>query len=637
MNGSRIYEYVMDEAEIREFCLHAFLEQLKYSKKTGIRLLVILAAELLLIPETAALTLLLVIVMVAAVGIYNYTATSRLLRGQPGSVWIEGDKLKAQRRDYGEIPCRDIKLVLRTKRLLMMGYMQRAGRPAWFMIPLRSFRDGHEVDMFLAMMRNPAAQENCYDQTSQCSAEMRASIPAVQKNTGADYSDQISQNIKTGSPREYLRFQYQLDLERWVRLQKGAADLVNGGSLGSTARLYGMLALGCVMLAALLGVSCLVAKKFDWLIVGYSFALTILLILKLYYTDPEKLIRKQLLSPETAVRACGLWQVSLTEEGVSLTMPADIKNVYLWTSLAWMVETEEAFYLFHKDKKHFVMIAKESFQSWDQVRFFHQVCADHGIQKAAPKKAHYMPLWLLVALFVVCLLALFGIAIVRAALTKKDEPGVASGDVYERISLEEQVEVLKSLGLHVPEETAASVRNSMEEYGLYDLVEESPYTWLLTDMGAPTYDEEWNVTGYDDEVFWFDFEGFDISADYIDVLNGMLALAKESCLDGVTDIQEDMSDADWEKGRGTVTVSLCWKEQIYLYDMEMYNDWIDSEVLGIFNPLLEQEGSQRYFYATGDNGQGAIVFFCTSEWAEQFTQKTGLVLEKETTKADEVR
>ncbi len=635
--NSRRYEYVMDEAEIREFCLHAFLEQLKYSKKTGIRLLVILAAELLLIPETAALTVLLVIVMVAAVGIYNYAATSKLLRGQPGSVWIEDGKLRARRRDYGEISCRDIKLVRRTKRLLMMGYLQRAGRPAWFMIPLRSFRDMSEVDMFLAMLRNPAAQGNYYDQTSQYSAGVGEADPAGQENTGADSANRIGQNIETGSPREYLRFQFQLDGERWVRLQKGAADIVNGGSLGKTARLYGMLVLGCVMLAALVSVSCLVAKKFDWLIVGYSFALTILLILKLYYTDPEKRIRRQLLSPEAAARACGLWQISLTEEGVGLTMPADIKNVYLWTSLAWLVETEEAFYLFHKDKKHFVMIAKESFQSWDQVRFFHQMCADHGIQKAAPKKARYVPLWLLAALFVVCLLVLFGIAMVRAALTKKDGPGAVLGEVYERVSLEEQVEVLKSLGLHVPEETAASIRNSMVEYGMYDLVEESPYTWLLTDMGAPTYDEEWNVTGYADEVFWFDFEGFDISADYIDVLNGMLALSEGSCLDDVTDIQEDVSDADWEKGRGTVTVSLCWKEQIYLYDMEMYNDWIDSEVLGIFNPLLEQEGSQRYFYATGDNGQGAIVFFCTPEWAERFTQKTGLVLEKETTKADEVR
>ncbi len=591
MNGSRRYEYVMDEAEIREFCLRAFLEQLKCSKKTGIRLLVILAAELLLVPEAAALTVLLMAVTVAAVGIYNYAATSKILRGQPGSVWIEDGRLKAQRRDYGEIPCRDIKLLRRTKRLLMMGYMQGARRPIWFMIPLRSFRDGHEVDLFLAALRDPVTQENYYDQA-------------------------------------YLRFQFQIDGERWVRLQKGAADLINGGSLGRSARTNGILIWGSVMTVVLTVVSCLISGRFHWMFVCYGFVLAVLMCLRLYCLDPEKPIRNQLKQPEVAARACGLWQVSLTEEGVSLAMPAGIRNVYLWASLAWLLETEEAFYLFHKDKKHFVMIAKESFLSWDQVDLFHRICADQGIQKIVPKKARYVPGWLIWTLLGVFLLALFGIVMVRAFLTERDEPGVVSVDVYERVPLEEQVEVLESLGLQVPEETAASVRSSMEEYGMYDLVEESPYTWLLTDMGAPTYDEEWNVTGYAADVFWFDFEGFDISTDYIDILNGMLALAEGSCLDDVTDIREDMTDADWESGRGTVTVSLRWKGEPYEWDMEMYNDWIDVSVLGILNPLLEQEGSQEYFYATGDNGQGAIVFFCTQEWAEQFTQKTGLVLEK---------
>ena len=591
MNGSRRYEYVMDEAEIREFCLRAFLEQLKCSKKTGIRLLVILAAELLLVPEAAALTVLLMAVTVAAVGIYNYAATSKILRGQPGSVWIEDGRLKAQRRDYGEIPCRDIKLLRRTKRLLMMGYMQGARRPVWFMIPLRSFRDGHEVDLFLAALRDPVTQENYYDQA-------------------------------------YLRFQFQIDGERWVRLQKGAADLINGGSLGRSARTNGILIWGSVMTVVLTVVSCLISGRFHWMFVCYGFVLAVLMCLRLYCLDPEKPIRNQLKQPEVAARACGLWQVSLTEEGVSLAMPAGIRNVYLWASLAWLLETEEAFYLFHKDKKHFVMIAKESFLSWDQVDLFHRICADHGIQKIVPKKARYVPGWLIWTLLGVFLLALFGIVMVRAFLTERDEPGVVSVDVYERVPLEEQVEVLESLGLQVPEETAASVRSSMEEYGMYDLVEESPYTWLLTDMGAPTYDEEWNVTGYAADVFWFDFEGFDISTDYIDILNGMLALAEGSCLDDVTDIREDMTDADWESGRGTVTVSLRWKGEPYEWDMEMYNDWIDVSVLGILYPLLEQEGSQEYFYATGDNGQGAIVFFCTQEWAEQFTQKTGLVLEK---------
>ena len=545
----------------------------------------------MLVPEAAALTVLLMAVTVVAVGIYNYAATSKLLRGQPGSVWIEDGRLKAQRRDYGEIPCRDIKLLRRTKRLLMMGYMQGARRPVWFMIPLRSFRDGHEVDLFLAALRDPVTQENYYDQA-------------------------------------YLRFQFQIDGERWVRLQKGAADLINGGSLGRSARTNGILIWGSVMTVVLTVVSCLISGRFHWMFVCYGFVLAVLMCLRLYCLDPEKPIRNQLKQPEVAARACGLWQVSLTEEGVSLAMPAGIRNVYLWASLAWLLETEEAFYLFHKDKKHFVMIAKESFLSWDQVDLFHRICADHGIQKIVPKKARYVPGWLIWTLLGVFLLALFGIVMVRAFLTERDEPGVVSVDVYERVPLEEQVEVLESLGLQVPEETAASVRSSMEEYGMYDLVEESPYTWLLTDMGAPTYDEEWNVTGYAADVFWFDFEGFDISTDYIDILNGMLALAEGSCLDDVTDIREDMTDADWESGRGTVTVSLRWKGEPYEWDMEMYNDWIDVSVLGILNPLLEQEGSQEYFYATGDNGQGAIVFFCTQEWAEQFTQKTGLVLEK---------
>lgn len=629
MNGSRRYEYVMDEAEIREFGLHAFLEQLKCSKKTGIRLLVILAAELLLVPEVAALTVLLIALMVGLVGIYNYSATSKLLRGQLGRVWIEDGRLKVQRKDYGEISCRDIKLVRRTKRLLMMGYMQGAGRPAWVMIPLRSFRDVSEVDMFLAMLRGPAAQGNCYDHMSQYNAGVGAgaAVPAGQENTEADFGNPFGQKWES-EPQEYLRFQYQLDGERWVRLQKGAADLINGGSLGKSARAGGMLIWGSVMAIVLTVISCLISGRFHWMFVCYGFVFAVLMSLRLCCRDPEKAIRNQLKQPEVAARSCGLWQVSLTEEGVSLAMPAGIKNVYLWTSLAWLLETEEAFYLFHQDKKHFVMVAKESFLSWDQVDLFHRICADHGIQKIVPKKARYVPGWLIWTLCGVFLLALFGIVMVKAFLTERDEPGVISGDVYGRVPLEEQVEVLKSLGLHVPGKTVVSIRSSMEEYGMYDLVEESPYTWLLTDMGAPTYDEEWNVTGYAADVFWFDFEGFDISTDYIHILNGMLALAEGSCLDDVTDIREDMTDADWESGRGTVTVSLRWKGEPYEWDMEMYNDWIDVSVLGILNPLLEQEGSQEYFYATGDNGQGAIVFFCTQEWAEQFTQKTGLVLEK---------
>lgn len=589
---SKEYEYVMDLPEIREFCRFVFWEQFKCRKWMWFRVLLIIAVEALIFPEAAVVVGFLILFCLVAAGIYNYRTTVKLLEGQMWSGFrVEGGRLKAARGDYSEVPCREICFIRRTKRLLMLGYMQGPKRPAWFVIPLRVFGDEQELETFLSLIRNP------------------------QPEGVAGYTDTAQQ--------EYMRFSYLLDGERWVRFQKGAADLLNGGSLGKTVRTYGVVIWGFVTALALVVFTCYVAGGFHWLLVCYSLAIAVWMVLRLYSRDPEKAIRKQLKEPELAARACGLWQVVLAEEGVTVNMPMDMKNFFPWASLEWLVETEELFYLFHKDKRHFIMVAKECFVSWDQVDVFHRICADKGVKKVMPKKARYVPGWLTWVILGAIMLAGTGVLMAKIYLDSKR----VMESVYVRVPLDEQVEVLTSLGLHVSEETVESVRSSMIEYELYDLVEESPYTWLLMDMGAPDYDEDWNLVGYSDEVFWFDFEGFDLTTDYIDVLNGMLALAQESPLDSVSDIRTDTEDVDWEQGRGTVTVSLTWKGKAYQYDMEVYNDWIDGEVLGIFNSLLEQEASQERFYVTGDNGQGAIVFFCTEEWAEEFTEKTGLLLE----------
>ena len=158
-------------------------------------------------------------------------------------------------------------------------------------------------------------------------------------------------------------------------------------------------------------------------------------------------------------------------------------------------------------------------------------------------------------------------------------------------------------------------------------IEGFPYTWLLTELGMPRYGEDWTVIEeYAKNVFWFDFEGVDISTDYVDILNGMLALSQGSCLDTVTDISEDISEVNWEEGNGTIVVGLEWGGQRHHWEMQMQYDWIDSDVLGMLNALLTQEGSEKFFYAAGDNGQGAVVFFCTAEWAEDFGEATGLDL-----------
>ena len=50
----------------------------------------------------------------------------------------------------------------------------------------------------------------------------------------------------------------------------------------------------------------------------------------------------------------------------------------------------------------------------------------------------------------------------------------------------------------------------------------------------------------------------------------------------------------------------------------MEYDWIDPDILGVFNGLLEQTDAAERFYVIGDNGQGALVFYRTAEWAQAF-------------------
>ena len=76
-------------------------------------------------------------------------------------------------------------------------------------------------------------------------------------------------------------------------------------------------------------------------------------------------------------------------------------------------------------------------------------------------------------------------------------------DYPEYVPLDTQVKVLSSMGLEVPEETVESARSVMEEQRMRAYVEGYPYTWLLSGMGAPSYDEDWNIDGYSQELFWF--------------------------------------------------------------------------------------------------------------------------------------
>ena len=605
------YEYMLEQQEIMEFCLHAWTESAKCRKWVWFRLMLILVLECILLPRVAVWIVVLIAVVLLISTVASCVSIGKSITGCKWTIWVENGILKVDRGGSSEVPCRDIQLIRTTRRLLMLGYLQTAQRPAWFIVPLRVFADRQEQEWFLDRIRDPRPAEDS--------------------------------GIHAGSEEEGLRFAYTLDEVKWVRVQKGALGIMTSGTIGMRERLR--LVLIWSFFAVLVMLSCiyLAAGHLSWQSVLFGVCVAALITARIFLRDPERALRRQIRTPAVRDRECGAWQITLSESGVCTRLPGGLQNDYPWETLAHLVETEEAFYIFHRDRKHYTLIAKESFQDWSQVSALHELCAQKGVKYVQGRKMHYLSDWaflLIVVLFAALSMACLFLGIFWDHVQEMHDQvqGVSQGiyrpetfdpaDYPDYVPLDEQVEVLESFGLHVPKETVESVRGFMTEYDMQASIEGFPYTWLLTELGAPRYrEDDWTtVEAYSKDVFWFDFEGLDISTDYVDILNGMLALAQGSCLDTVTDISEDTSKVNWEEGKGKVEVCLEWDGQPYHWVMDMQYDWIDGDVLGMLNALLVQGGSGKFFYAAGDNGQGAIVFFCTAEWAEDFGEATGLDL-----------
>ncbi len=610
MEYTKKYEYILEQPEIMEFCCHAWAESAKLKKWMWLRLMLVLVLECILLPRVAVWIVVMVIAVILLSSVVSCIRIGKSITGCQWTIWVENGALKADRGGSSEVPCRNIQLIRTTRRLLMLGYLQTAQRPAWFIVPLRVFADRQEQECFLDRIRNPQTTEEC--------------------------------SIHTEPAKDGLSFAYSLDDAKWVHLQKGALGIMTSGTIGMRERIRIVLIWSLFSVFVMLSCIYLAVGYLSWQFVLTGLCVAALITVRVMLRDPEKALRKQIRTPAVRDRECGAWQVTLSESGVCTKLPGGLRNEYPWETLAYLVETEEAFYIFHRDRKHYALIAKESFRDWDQVSALHGLCARKGVRYVLRRRMHYLPDWaflLIVVLFLVfnmllLLLNILGERVQEMQGLPQGAQGIYQQDVFDPadypdyVALDEQVEILESFGLHVPKETVESARSLMTGYGTQAAIEGFPYTWLLTDLGAPRYrEDDWmTVEEYSKDVFWFDFEGLDISTDYVDVLNGMLALAQGSCLDTVTDISEDTSKVNMEEGKGTVGVSLEWDGQQYHWVMDMHYDWIDSDVLGMLNALLVQGGSRKFFYAAGDNGQGALVFFCTAEWAEDFEEATGLDL-----------
>ncbi len=195
------------------------------------------------------------------------------------------------------------------------------------------------------------------------------------------------------------------------------------------------------------------------------------------------------------------------------------------------------------------------------------------------------------------------------------------------VPLADQVTVLESLGFEIPEEVVEEMNQGMEEMPMARAwVEGYPYASLLSAVGMPERDyEAWEITRYSDQAYWFDWEGFDMSMEYVYILNGLNAMSGGDFT--ITDAQQEMSDADWDKGTGTVLVRFHINGEQCEYKMKFMNDWLDSDIIRDLNDALDKAGIEKRVYAMADDGQGCILFYRDKEWAKRFRKETGIRLE----------
>lgn len=174
--------------------------------------------------------------------------------------------------------------------------------------------------------------------------------------------------------------------------------------------------------------------------------------------------------------------------------------------------------------------------------------------------------------------------------------------------------------------TAQMIEDLEQDYkSLPPEVELNKAAMLLTVLGQGDYDfESMTWTPYENGVYTFDVEVFNVEKMYTDFLTGVSSLDKEE-LD-FKNIQEDTSQVNWEEGTGKRTVTFEWKNRQFTLEAEVVDDWFDVSVANELNKIIKEYGNEKQLFFTSDGYQEGIVFYRDKEWADGFQLETGLGL-----------
>ena len=409
--------------------------------------------------------------------------------------------------------------------------------------------------------------------------------------------------------------------------------------------------------------------KFGLFVVGFVLAQAVWMLMKVFYAVTNAQISyDKLQSGDTLFLMCGIlagllfMQSKANRQGhirrirrskkeqanlgfsrmlifdkVWVMQKGEFEGVMDWNQIEAVVEFEDC-YLFVGKSRNGILLLNKDEEDQEKLQSFISCCKERVNYEVfqQPKK------WSLgknIFTMIICLAMVVAAGFVAVGVSMLEDTSMESGteemfvfrpEEYEDyVPFEKQLEVMEQLGFTVSQDSIDYLKEWMseEEYGGYGrvYVEGYPYHELLMGLGYPTYDEEtWEVLDYSKQAYWLDFEGWDISTDYIQILKGLAAMSGGEVT--FTDMKEDIYHVDWDKGTGTIDVTFKCNGKPYEFEAKVENDWIDADFIGYLNEVLDLEGYTKNLYACYDGGQGNVLFYRDEAWAEEFVELTGIEL-----------
>jgi hypothetical protein len=181
-------------------------------------------------------------------------------------------------------------------------------------------------------------------------------------------------------------------------------------------------------------------------------------------------------------------------------------------------------------------------------------------------------------------------------------------------TFEQQLEIFKELGFELNNGTNKS---DIERWEKQEFLDE-PFTLMYMTLGQTIEREPW--TPLTNKCWDFDTEAIEDHGSYIEIFKNLERITRgELKFENV----KDYVDID----EGKAWVSFTFSGIDYKWNLEVDDDWVDTDLFSKVVELTEKVKSKGRYTYFDTGGQNAVIGFETEKSLKEIKSKTGLKIE----------